>query len=386
MINEARARQRWYVDRLVDDFVAAGYQIDGELSDGTFVLVGYEDILGDSLQLEVRVQPGYPFVAPKVKAVDGSGGYSWHQDPEGWLCLWEDTQSDPGAWGSRAVIVERAQAWFREAANQWRNDAPDLDLDRYWPRMAGLALHGELPPNGWVRLTHSRASGRESVWEIKGNGSGRKRNAAAGFVIDIGDPLRPARTLFELVDLADHDVGMRLQNAIDNKQVGWIVVRYKRSGHPGVLVLKVAYGSEPELVAVHSASTTSSARHLRAGHEAKSLGESRVAVVGLGAIGSFAADGLARAGVRMMTLMDGDYLAPGNLFRHVLREESVGWNKAEAMRRHLISTMGLNPTNLVACPHLVLGLEDAVRVLAENDGGLGRDRKCLGGRSARDGR
>jgi adenylyltransferase/sulfurtransferase len=52
------------------------------------------------------------------------------------------------------------------------------------------------------------------------------------------------------------------------------------------------------------------------------LGRSRAAIVGCGALGSFHAAALARAGVGRLTILDRDYVEPSNLQRQWLFEES----------------------------------------------------------------
>jgi adenylyltransferase/sulfurtransferase len=73
-----------------------------------------------------------------------------------------------------------------------------------------------------------------------------------------------------------------------------------------------------------------------AGQEA--LLRSHAAIVGCGALGSFQAAALARAGVGRMTIVDRDYIEPGNLHRQWLFEESDAAEslpKAAAAQRRL---------------------------------------------------
>jgi molybdopterin/thiamine biosynthesis adenylyltransferase len=77
------------------------------------------------------------------------------------------------------------------------------------------------------------------------------------------------------------------------------------------------------------------------------LSDKRVAIVGLGALGSTIASLLARAGVRGLVLVDIDYITPGNLVRHDLDLAHVGVDKVSAMRERLqrvnpyLETIGL---------------------------------------------
>ena len=66
-----------------------------------------------------------------------------------------------------------------------------------------------------------------------------------------------------------------------------------------------------------------------------SLTDRKVALIGAGALGSVMAELLVRAGVKDLTVCDGEDLKAGNLARHALSLESVGVNKAEALARKL---------------------------------------------------
>ena len=62
------------------------------------------------------------------------------------------------------------------------------------------------------------------------------------------------------------------------------------------------------------------------------LKNSSVLIVGVGGVGSFAAEAIARAGVGNITVMDGDTVQPSNLNRQLIALTStLGRNKAEVM-------------------------------------------------------
>lgn len=61
-----------------------------------------------------------------------------------------------------------------------------------------------------------------------------------------------------------------------------------------------------------------------------------VLVVGIGGVGSYAAEAVARAGVGRITLMDGDCVQPSNLNRQLVALMStIGRNKAEVMAERI---------------------------------------------------
>ncbi|SHO48348.1 tRNA threonylcarbamoyladenosine dehydratase [Desulfopila aestuarii] len=79
------------------------------------------------------------------------------------------------------------------------------------------------------------------------------------------------------------------------------------------------------------------------------LQEKRVTVVGLGAVGGYVVEGLARAGISTLRLIDYDTIQPTNLNRQILALEStLGRLKADAARERVLQ---INPQcNVEALP------------------------------------
>ncbi|WP_217497424.1 ThiF family adenylyltransferase [Trinickia violacea] len=74
-----------------------------------------------------------------------------------------------------------------------------------------------------------------------------------------------------------------------------------------------------------------------AGEAVDAVKNLNVVVVGCGALGATVAMLLAQAGVRKMTLIDGDALTYQNVGRHILGAHYIGRNKAEALRDEIIA-------------------------------------------------
>ncbi|OYT16021.1 MAG: tRNA threonylcarbamoyladenosine dehydratase [Bacteroidetes bacterium 4572_77] len=73
----------------------------------------------------------------------------------------------------------------------------------------------------------------------------------------------------------------------------------------------------------------------------KQLKNSHVLVVGLGGVGAFAAEQIARVGIGKMTIVDGDMVTSSNKNRQLLAlDSSLGKNKAGLMRDRLLD---INP-------------------------------------------
>jgi hypothetical protein len=89
-------------------------------------------------------------------------------------------------------------------------------------------------------------------------------------------------------------------------------------------------GSVREFDVLRSATST-----MRQSAEHVGLSDKRIAIVGLGSIGSKVAVSLARAGVKRFLLIDDDLLLPENLCRHELSWAAVGLHKAEGVQERL---------------------------------------------------
>ena len=72
-----------------------------------------------------------------------------------------------------------------------------------------------------------------------------------------------------------------------------------------------------------------------------------VAVVGLGGVGSWAAEALARSGVGRLTLIDMDHIAESNINRQIhALDNTLGQAKVQAMRERIAL---INPACQVEC-------------------------------------
>ena len=102
------------------------------------------------------------------------------------------------------------------------------------------------------------------------------------------------------------------------------------------------------------------------GHEAmEKLENSHVAVFGLGGVGSWCAEALARSGVGRMTLVDRDTVGESNINRQLCAYSStVGRAKTEVMAEHL---RDVNPDIRVSCIEGYYEAADRERFFADYD-------------------
>lgn len=93
----------------------------------------------------------------------------------------------------------------------------------------------------------------------------------------------------------------------------------------------------------------------------KKLRDSSVTVIGLGAVGSYAAEALARAGVGHLRLIDFDKIKPSNLNRHIYALHStIGTPKAELAKERI---RDINPSCVVEALQLFAAAETMDAIL-----------------------
>ena len=91
------------------------------------------------------------------------------------------------------------------------------------------------------------------------------------------------------------------------------------------------------------------------------LASAHVTVVGLGAVGGYAVEALARAGVGRLRLVDCDIIRPSNFNRQIhALESTLGLTKAEAARRRVLD---INPDCIVEPLEIFAHLETLDRIL-----------------------
>lgn len=151
-------------------------------------------------------------------------------------------------------------------------------------------------------------------------------------VLDAKELDGPIRDWDDLSAAIDADGARTLARAYDDG-LRKVLLLYRHRDFRGVLGLTLAVGKD-DVVTVKSLNTAPddlATRTIRAHPRAEELGSKRVAVVGVGAVGSVAADLLHRSGVGELMLIDGDLVVPGNTTRHLLDGDAVGLPKAHAV-------------------------------------------------------
>lgn len=320
----------------------------------------------------VTLRSRFPFQPPRVVPTDPDEvAWSWHRELDGALCLVAEDDHEGLWWTDAGAFLEHVSAWFEQADKGWPDDRLDLDLDRYFHLSDDdrLYLYDDLG-NHCNRFVRFRPA-QNNTMKI---GSGTRPAKASkhtkdrfGYVADLGDVGVPPRSWNDIAAQITPDAN--LDRKIRNHAIGVVVLIYRRGTHNGAIALEV-WPTTAGGIAVRrlkSAADTVAARSSRAGAQAPVLGQSRLAIVGLGALGSFIADISARSGVRHLTLIDADVVMPGNLVRHLVGPEAIGLSKVEAVRNQLVARNEVPAGNISIDKSYISSAAEAIDLLSDHD-------------------
>lgn len=327
---------------------------------------------GRATEVLITLRSRFPFQPPRVVPVElDLVPWSWHRELNGSLCLIAEDDHDGLWWTEASEFVEHITAWFEQADAGWPDDRPDLDLDRYFDPSedARVYLYNDLAQyrNGFARF-------RPAKNDVMRIGTGTRPAKASkhskdrfGYVADLGEVAAPPRTWEDISALIDPAVD--LDRRIRDHTVAVLVLIYRRGAHDGAIALDV-WPTTAGGIAVRrlrSGADTNAAREARAGIMAPALRDHRVAIVGVGALGSFVADTLVRSGVRHLTLVDADVVMPGNLVRHLVGPEAVGLTKGEAVKDHLVARADIQGSDIEVIDDHISSGDAAVELLQNHD-------------------
>ncbi len=341
----------------------------------------WEGVVATDTKTRVELRAGFPFTAPKVTLPGRDTSTSWHVHPVTGLCLWNSHDQGDLPWLDGAALVDRITEWVNNDEGGWRGDVPDLDLERYYPTW--------IPRGGAVPLLvlddWARWSGRWAALQLKAHGRietvdrprteyknlrirrGRGAHDYVGRAVDLGEMPTPQVTPDGLLHRMTPRDRLAAKKVLEDRPL-FVPCRYTRGGEPALVCFVVTAPrrfAPYELRTIPIAESRTDVLTLRAGTDRTALSTKRVAIIGLGAIGSFMADQLARSGVNHLHLVDYDTLRPGNLVRHLAGTSLVGATKTTAVENTITSNRTTSPT--FTHDDSVLDVEDAAKLLEEYD-------------------
>lgn len=331
----------------------------------------------------IDISPNHPFAPPAVTPLPLREKPHWHMESNGRLCIYSQAQRAGRPWENIDDLFGKVASWHEQDEAGWPDDPGDLDLERYFPDTGTTLVLFE----SFDQLLGRRLQVQRSVrtWTVepgsllssKNRGVQKRERRARNYgdpwaiAVDLGTLDRPIVTWPEIRDHLSPAFRKHLTESGSLQRQGLLLARYKRpipdGGRSGVVAIQLlpAVGRTPSLVALPSEDRGVATRNRR-GQDAALLAQRHVAIVGIGAVGSFVADLLARSGVGRMTLVDGDVMRVGNSIRHVLDPASANKLKASALKASL-DTRQLLPARSVTAVDRILDPEILWRLFAECD-------------------
>ena len=317
----------------------------------------------------VTVDETFPFLPPTVH-VDPveSVPWSWHRYSDGSMCLYTEDDHGTMPWLDVDAFLTHVWNWIDNTIEGWTTDNPDMDLDRYFtPADPALLVRYEGLDRYRSPFVTLRTDAYTATVIGEGHAPARHRHSRRlyGYVTDIGTPATPPRTWGQVMalDTASDDITELIADGL----IDVVLVRYRRGDSDGVLALRATWTGQGVLAQVMpAASTDAMVMALRAGPQRPSLERARVHLVGGGAVGSFVADALVRAGLGRLTVQDHDIVRPGNLIRHLVRFQQVGMSKGSAIKDYLDGTT-YSRCQITASPTVMRTLDQALAALASCD-------------------
>jgi len=337
----------------------------------------------NGVEVRLGLPSTFPFAPPRVYPVpDDAAPWSWHRERDGALCIVAEDDHDDLWWADAPTILEQAAAWFAGADVGWANDRPDLDLDRYFGAASEDSIYiyegfdglrnsnvrFEPDKNDTMLLRVGQAA---TTRKRKPTGRGKPEKipnrTRFGYIADVGSVAAPPRSWDDIVALAklSDDTIRRIKGG----SISVLGLIYDRGGHEGLVLLEVRSDASGTISATRllSASNTPDARRARSGPGSQHLSDKRVAIVGVGALGSFIADALVRSGVGSLTLVDHDLLLPGNLVRHHASQSFVGLPKTTAVKCELVAAGLIDPASVRTSSIEVRDTTESLKLLGAHE-------------------
>ena len=354
-------------------------------------------------RLSIVLPVGFPYRAPIVVSKDNPPlAPSWHLSPEPShsLCLW-DAQTGWQPHFTAQRLLSRIEDWFcHYHTGQWPENSQVPDLYRYL-ECRGVVVIGEewVPPqdnksgrftfwqhqpfyrsfpclavcyeDGHIQLDIEEAENR-LVKNLLVTAKTSKRIPGVWFRLT--EPIVPPDSLKGLLDLIEANLGLEpgaagrvclhalgrkfsevgfpiaLGYTINRDAERWLFL-WARLSSDKKKKSEISW-SKPEsqafikLESFRTAPARKSDLLRRSQHLSKQLGARKVAIFGVGALGSSVVVLLAKAGISEIYLVDDDILMPGNVIRHICGLQWVGSLKTQAVERIVHSH---NPDCHVSC-------------------------------------
>ena len=287
--------------------------------------------LTDAAHMDIVIIPGWPFRPPMLFV---PGLNTNHATADGFVCMWQDADHSL-EWTTAAGFLGRIPEWCEHARQGWQHD--DLQADAYlnFKHKALLVAAFDLAelrvvPGGWGEC-HGVVDPQTRRVDIR-PGISRSENRLRGLWFHAGAlQAPPPRQLSEIWGHLSRQQRKGLEKALVRCDL--LLFCWERNAVPNLLILACQHIDDAtEAYAMLPGPNDAPNLILRAGPDAPLLRTRKAALFGAGALGGYVATAPAQSGLGALDIVDGDFLLPGNVARHVAGHQHVGLPKAEAVQ------------------------------------------------------
>lgn len=340
----------------------------------------------DADRMTIHIRPSWPYLPPLIHV---PGIAAWHADQER-LCIWQ-AEDNSQRWVTIQGLYDRIGEWAADAQDGFAAVENARNPEIYWQedcaKVIGLVdleqLLGRERNDGAQGEFHFAeavsADGRQSPAVVFDLDPGAFRSTTAlptsvpthlqvrGRWFYRSSVPHPPRTFEELKGCLTENQRQRLEKDFQYRRTLMFgLLWHNQAGLVGTMLLAIIEGSERIYRLVILRPKGRDALLLRAGPDARTLQQKRVAILGVGAIGSHVAEQLARAGLGSLRLIDHDLLWPANLIRHAAPPGTPAATlKTVALQEHLGQyqwiKIDIPPQTLDGCVWTLSGLRDVLQ-------------------------
>lgn len=344
------------LERFQTELIRRGFgPVSPQLREWVGPVHGSFDGLTDAVDMRLEFRDGWPFKPPRVY-VDGLT--SDHVNPAGEVCLWREDEGDPQDWVSFDAFESRLQQWCNRATSGFSASDIALDAHLYFEeksnRLAILNISDIMGSDGNDGATGHFHAVAEATGPFNFERGESHFDALRGrwyYREQLDMPpanLRQFRDSLRSGQATNFDRLLRETNR-DKETIHFALLVWNTPRGPNALALCLTPSDpSPKATALVAAPTDTHILQMRAGPDAPSLNDKRVVLFGVGAIGSHLAILLAKSGLGNITIVDGDFLRPGDVTRHAAGSNGVGYPKVEAVKELIADSAPWTNTDTVS--------------------------------------
>jgi molybdopterin/thiamine biosynthesis adenylyltransferase len=332
-------------------------------------------------RVEIRLNDGFPYRNPSIVLLDPTPlKRSLHFFSDNSMCLWQE----PNGWApftAAQSLIARIQEWLTYYhTDSWPVDSYLPDLHVYLPRAGTVLIGDNWKPDGnfvhgefvlWrvknypalpclvatlsTNPSHASAEPEERLSKIVLGGA-EEREKCFGFWFKVNKPFVPPDNLNELLELIDarsgleagaarhllisrltrHFAGRGFSIALgypDVDQMRWLFLWIAKKPGTAIRLSERQQKVELNVKSFWPAPARREDLLRRSKNMSQALVDKKVAIYGVGALGSSISILLAKAGIGMIRLVDSDIVLPVNVSRHAAGLNMIEMPKTYAVEK-----------------------------------------------------